>query len=104
MPARPEDDRDSVLPTVPPSEAGLATGPHAAALPGLPAELIDHPTYQVQRELGRGGMGVVYLAHNKLMNRPEVLKVLQDRLAGREDLLKRFLNEVQLAARLQHPN
>src|SRR5262249_31302066 len=103
-PKGPPPDRGSVLPTVPPGTDASATGPVPAPLPGLPAELIDHPVYEVERELGRGGMGVVYLARNKLMNRLEVLKVLQDRFADREESLKRFLNEVQLAARLQHPN
>src|ERR1019366_9472548 len=42
----------------------------------LPPGLADHPDYEIKKELGRGGMGVVYLAHNKLMGRDEVLKVM----------------------------
>ena len=54
-------------------------GPVHATLPTVPAsdlprELADHPDYEKVRELGRGGMGVVYLARHKLMNRWEVLK------------------------------
>ena len=41
-----------------------------------PPELASHPDYEIRRELGRGGMGVVYLAYNRLMGRNEVLKVM----------------------------
>ncbi len=69
------------------------------AVAHLPDELRALPQYADFRELGRGGMGVVYLARNTLLDRLEVLKVAQVR-AGRE----RFLREIQAAARLDHPN
>ena len=49
----------------------------------LPPELVDHPDWEIIRELGRGGMGVVYLANNKLMGRHEVLKVVGRHLIER---------------------
>jgi serine/threonine protein kinase len=70
----------------------------------LPPELADHPDYEIVRELGRGGMGVVYLAHNRLMGRDEVLKVVSGRLIERATVRDRFLREIQSAARLQHKN
>jgi serine/threonine protein kinase len=70
----------------------------------LPPELADHPDYEVVRELGRGGMGVVYLVRNKLMGRLEVLKVVGGHLVERPGVRDRFLREVQSAAKLQHKN
>jgi serine/threonine protein kinase/tetratricopeptide (TPR) repeat protein len=70
----------------------------------LPPELIDHPQYEIMRELGRGGMGVVYLARNTLMDRLEVLKVLNKEMLARRGTLDRFLREIRSAARLSHPN
>src|SRR5262249_55182206 len=70
----------------------------------LPPELVDNPQYEIVRELGRGGMGVVYLAQNKLMNRPEVLKVMNKELLERSGGKERFLREIRSAARLSHPN
>ncbi len=74
-----------------------------AAIVILP-ELRDHPQYEVLRELGRGGMGVVYLAMNKLMDRLEVLKVVNKQLLGEADAAERFLREIRAAAHLNHPN
>ena len=56
------------------------TEPAAGA---LPPELVDHPDYEIIRELGRGGMGVLYLAQNRLMGRQEVLKVVGRHLIER---------------------
>jgi serine/threonine protein kinase len=70
----------------------------------LPPELRDHPQYEIQGELGRGGMGVVYLAKNKLMERLEVLKVVNKSMLNRPGALERFLREIRSAAQLNHPN
>ena len=86
----------------------LAGGPSAASerppIATLPPGLADHPDYEVLRELGRGGMGVVYLAQNKLMGRKEVLKVVSGHLINRRGVLDRFLGEIRNAAKLHHPN
>jgi eukaryotic-like serine/threonine-protein kinase len=59
--------------------------------------------YPVERELGRGGMATVYLAHDLRHQRPVALKVLHPEVAP---LLgpERFVREIRLAARLQHPH
>ena len=92
------------------SVAGLsmmASGTGSSARPPvatLPPGLADHPDYEILRELGQGGMGVVYLAQNKLMGRMEVLKVVGSHLINRRGVLDRFLGEIRNAARLHHPN
>ncbi|HEX9579486.1 MAG TPA: protein kinase [Gemmatimonadales bacterium] len=60
--------------------------------------------YSLQRELGRGGMGIVYLAQDVALERPVALKVLQPQLASQPALKQRFLNEARTAAKLSHPN
>ncbi|MGP0069739.1 MAG: protein kinase domain-containing protein [Isosphaeraceae bacterium] len=70
----------------------------------LPPGLANHPDYEILRELGRGGMGVVYLAQNRLMGRQEVLKVVSSQLVNQPGVMDRFLGEIRNAARLHHPN
>jgi formylglycine-generating enzyme required for sulfatase activity/serine/threonine protein kinase len=83
-----------------------ASIPSTSAAPPseLPPELVNHPQYEILRELGRGGMGVVYLARNKLMDRLEVLKVMNRQMLAKQGTAKRFLREIQSAAKLHHPN
>jgi serine/threonine-protein kinase len=59
--------------------------------------------YSLEREIGRGGMGVVYLAREVRLDRPVAIKLLPPELAAREDLRERFLREARTAARLSHP-
>ncbi len=70
----------------------------------LPPGLADHPDYEIRRELGRGGMGVVYLAHNTMMGRDEVLKVMGRHIIERPGVLERFQREIRAVARFRHPN
>ncbi len=66
--------------------------------------LVELPDYEILRELGRGGTGVVYLAQNKLRGRKEALKVVSHDLTDRRGVLDRFLREIRNAAQLHHPN
>ncbi len=71
----------------------------------IPKELAEDPRYRVIKELGRGGMGVVYLAHNHEMDRAEVLKILNPEMLARHGTgLDRFLREIRTAGKLNHPN
>ncbi len=72
--------------------------------PGLPVALLDHPRYRVVKELGRGGMGVVYEAQHRLMDRRVALKLINRAVLDHPDALARFHTEVRNAAKLHHPN
>ena len=73
-------------------------------LDGATSDLDGLPHHQIVRELGRGGMGVVYLARNTLMDRLEVLKVLNRHFIDQHGTSDRFLREIRAAGRLSHPN
>ncbi len=60
--------------------------------------------YDVEAEIGRGGMAVVYRATDTRLRRRVALKVLPPELAFREEVRRRFLREAQMAAQLSHPN
>src|SRR2546428_7380357 len=60
--------------------------------------------YQVDREIGRGGMGVIFLAHDARLGRTVALKALPDDVASDPDRLQRFEREARVLASLSHPN
>src|SRR4029077_5675197 len=61
-------------------------------------------SYVVLDKLGEGGMGTVLKAHQRRRKRGVALKVLAPSLVKKPDALKRFLRELQAAAKLDHPN
>lgn len=77
--------------------ADAPPGPAVYRLPSIPG-------YKVLRELGRGGMGVVYLAHDEALKRNVALKMILAGHLAEADTLNRFRLESQAIARLQHPN
>ena len=60
--------------------------------------------YSLERELGRGGMGVVYLAREVRLDRPVAIKLLPPSKTADPKLRERFLREARTAAKLSHPN
>jgi len=99
------EEGQRLIPDLPPDPyATRAPERGQLPIPDLPPELASHAQYEVLRELGRGGMGVVYLANNKLMRRQEVLKVVNPQLLARSGMAERFLREIRAAARLRHVN
>ncbi len=61
-------------------------------------------TYEVDQEIGRGGMGIVYRARDKRLKRHVAIKLLPPELSFRRDVRTRFLREAETAAQLSHPN
>jgi len=60
--------------------------------------------YTIERLLGQGGMGTVYLARDVTLDRPVAIKVINPDVAGNATLRSRFLQEARTVARLRHPN
>jgi len=79
---------------------GSAAGERASA---DGADERDVGPFRIERELGRGGQGVVYLATDTRLDRRVALKVLSRRTFDSTEQLRRFRREAALAARLQHP-
>src|SRR5437764_1099066 len=115
-PAAPVVDRPMTDPTVPPANAP-ARPDETATLPpategggptwegGLPAALpFDFGRYRLLKELGRGGMGAVYLAHDTQLDRQVALKIPLFSDAAGTGARERFLREARAAATLSHPN
>ena len=72
-------------------------------LDNLEGEIISG-RYKILRRIGKGGMGVVYLAQQTNLNRNVCIKVLNPALLDDEDAVSRFEREAKGLSRLQHPN
>jgi serine/threonine protein kinase len=94
--------------TAKPAAAPATEVPSSAATgrarDGADAGLPQVKGYRVERLLGRGGMGEVYLAVQESLGRPVALKVLASKLAADSDFVRRFQAEARAAAALNHPN
>jgi serine/threonine protein kinase len=89
-----------------------ATQPHLGSrVPGedwgpppVPSALVEHPRYRLIECLGQGGMGQVWKAEHRLMQRTVALKVIRHQLTANPAAVERFQREMQLVAKLDHPN
>jgi serine/threonine-protein kinase len=73
-------------------------------LSGLTRGSLVAGRYEILEQLGRGGMGLVYKAHDRQLDEMVVLKLLRSDLARAEGMAKRFRSEIKLARRVRHPN
>ena len=71
---------------------------------GIPAALQSHPRYDVQEQVGHGGMGRVFRARHRMMDRTVALKVINPEWSSRPEVIRRFQREVKTAASLSHRN
>lgn len=104
------EDTPRLLKTPPPprpTQAGLLpTNPAKIRLQveEIPPELRDHPRYRIVERLGEGGMGVVYKAEHRMMERLVALKVISLDFTAHPTAVERFRQEVRAAAKLSHAN
>jgi serine/threonine protein kinase/tetratricopeptide (TPR) repeat protein len=82
----------------------ISAEPEYGIPPDLPAELAEHARYLILRQLGQGGMGIVYQAKHRVMERQVAIKVISKSVLDKPEALARFQSEVKAAAKLQHPN
>jgi serine/threonine-protein kinase len=88
--------------TLPVTTAPPFLMPAPAADPYLGTVIAER--YRLDRKLGEGGMGVVYLAHHIVLEKPVAIKILGEDLARRPDLVQRFLHEAKAASRIHQEN
>lgn len=70
----------------------------------IPVQLAEHPRYEILGLIGKGGMGDVYEAIHRKMERRVALKVINRKLFQKTEAVNRFHREVKTAAQLSHPN
>lgn len=103
--------------SVTPAGASVAVSEFGATIPSVPPDRpivfskdgdrivgmeIDH--FRVERRIGYGGMGTVYLAHDMSLDRPVAIKVLPDEYAVNPEAQERFIHEARAQARLVSPH
>ena len=64
----------------------------------------DHEKFVVESEIAHGGMGKVFLAYDKTVNRKVALKILHDDLQKKPEARHRFLEEAKITGKLEHSN
>jgi eukaryotic-like serine/threonine-protein kinase len=92
------DNSTAVLETKP-----LLLKAHESALANSAPHLPEVPGFEVLTEIGRGGMGIVYLARHRQLNRRAALKMVLTGSLAAPSAIQRFVFEAEVLARVQHP-
>ena len=97
------DTSPSIIANVPGRDTAIpAGGKRGESSEALPFAQLGH--YEIQRRIGHGGMGDVYLGYERSLDRQVAIKVLPADLGQSEEFVRRFQAEATAAARLVHPN
>lgn len=88
----------------PPDEQSTVASPHGGGARTAAPVRRNFGAYEILSEIGRGGMGVVYKARQKDLDRTVALKMILSGPVTHEEDLQRFRTEAEASARLQHPN
>src|SRR5581483_11942546 len=110
VPAAPSTAAAAALPAPPVAAATAPPAPVPPAAPPAPDPSVDPalvdllPGYRIQRCIGSGAMGDVYLARQTSLDRPVAIKLLPPELAKNQEFVQRFLSEARSAAKLTHEN
>jgi serine/threonine protein kinase len=94
-------------PVTPPPITDHPAGARTSYLPPQDDPLLGKTLvgrYLIQKKLGEGGMGAVYLATHNLLEKQVALKVLHGEFARKADLVERFMQEAKAASRIRHEN
>ncbi len=97
-------------PSTPPRATGARpsmpriTGPVASTNSDALIGQVLADRYEIQKKLGEGGMGAVYLATHMLLEKRVALKILHGEYARKADLVERFIQEAKSASRIRHEN
>jgi len=101
-----QPEKNSLPPTVsltPASERETPAPGGKPATGGMEPTFPEIPGYQVLEKLDEGGMGEVFRVHEPLLNRSLALKILRPEYRQQADMVRRFVEEAQIAGQLQHP-
>ena len=90
-------------PAQPPADSGPDSGAEEHFVPVRVKDVLEGK-WRLEKRLGEGGMGTVYLAHDLQLDRKVAVKVLASSFAGEPDVVARFEREARLTAGLEHPN
>lgn len=92
------------LPTDQTADSDRLSVKSTSASEDISAALANHPRYEIVRLIGKGGMGNVYEAKHRMMERTVALKIIKHDLMRKPEAVDRFHREVKAAAQLAHPN